>query len=198
MFDWIKNINKEHPEFWKNYLQRFGEQSARYVVISLECTGTNTEKDVILSIGAMAVVNDEILINDNFECVILQYIYMHDHGLSNAAIIESNLPKLSEQQAIEKFLEYIDNAILVGHRIQFEVDMINGVLEKMGGGRLKNQALDIEIMQQKLLETTDDHFTVEDISKAYKLPVDNFQNTIEKSYTIALLFLKLKTRLGFK
>jgi hypothetical protein len=22
MFDWIKNINKEHPEFWKNYLEK--------------------------------------------------------------------------------------------------------------------------------------------------------------------------------
>ena len=198
MFDWIKNINKEHPEFWKNYLQRFGEQSARYVVISLECTGSNIHKDVILSIGAVAVVNDEILINDNFECVILQYIYMHDHGLSNAAIIESKLPKLSEQQAIEKFLEYIDNAILVGHRIQFEVDMINAILEKLGGGRLKNQALDIEIMHQKLLETTDDQFSVEEISKAYKMPTDDLQTTTDKAYTIALLFLKLKSRLGFK
>ena len=198
MFDWIKNINKEHPEFWKNYLKRFGEESSRYVVISLECTGTSTGKDVILSIGAMAVVNDEILINDSFECVILQYIYMHDHGLSNAAIIESKLTKLSEHQAIENFLEYIDNAILVGHRIQFEVDMLNAVLEKMGAGRLKNQALDIEIMQQKLLETTDDQFTVEDISKAYKIPFENFQTTIDEAYAIALLFLKLKTRLGFK
>lgn len=198
MFDWLKNINREHPEFWKNYLQRFGEQSSRYVVISLDCTGTNPEKDVILSIGAVAVVNDEILIVDNFECVILQYIYMHDHGLSNDIIIKSELPKLSEQQAIQNFLDYIDNAILVGHRIQFEVDMLNAVLEKMGGGRLKNQALDIEIMHQKLLETTDDQFTVAEISKAYKLPVQEFQTTIDKAYSIALLFLKLKSRLGFK
>ena len=198
MFDWIKNINKEHPEFWKNYIQKFGEQSARYVVLSLECTGTNPEKDVILSIGAMAVVNDEILINDSFEVVILQYIYMHDHGLSNEAIIKSKLPKSSELESIQNFLEYIDNAILVGHRIQFEVDMLNAVLEKIGGGRLKNQALDIEIMHQKLLETTDDQFSVEEISKAYKLPVEEFQTTIDKAYAIALLFLKLKTRLGFK
>ena len=198
MFDWLKNINKEHPEFWKNYLQRFGEQSARYVVISLDCTGTNPEKDVILTIGATAVVNDEILINDSFEVAILQYIYMHDNGLSNDIIIKSELPKLSEQHAIQNFLEYIDNAILVGHRIQFEVDMLNAVLERMNAGRLKNQALDIEIMHQKLLETTDDQFSVEEISKAYKMPTDDLQSTTDKAYTIALLFLKLKSRLGFK
>ena len=198
MFDWLKNINKEHPEFWKNYLQRFGEQSARYVVISLDCTGTNPEKDVILTIGATAVVNDEILINDSFEVAILQYIYMHDNGLSNDIIIKSELPKLSEQHAIQNFLEYIDNAILVGHRIQFEVDMLNAVLERMNAGRLKNQALDIEIMHQKLLETNDDQFTVEEISKAYKIPIEDLQTTTGKAYTIALLFLKLKSRLGFK
>jgi DNA polymerase-3 subunit epsilon len=23
MLDWLKNINKEHPEFWKNYVSKF-------------------------------------------------------------------------------------------------------------------------------------------------------------------------------
>jgi DNA polymerase-3 subunit epsilon len=54
-----KNINKELPEFWKTYLEI---RSNRYVVISTETTGLNPHKDVILSIGAFAVVDDSIFI----------------------------------------------------------------------------------------------------------------------------------------
>ena len=51
MLDWIKNINKEHPEFWKNYLSKFEKKSQRYVSLSITSTGTNPEKDVILSLS---------------------------------------------------------------------------------------------------------------------------------------------------
>jgi DNA polymerase-3 subunit epsilon len=38
-------------------------------VISTETTGMNPEKDVILSIGAFAVVDDSIFIGDSFEVI---------------------------------------------------------------------------------------------------------------------------------
>ena len=72
MLDWIKNINKENPEFWKTYLSKFNAKSKRFVVISSETTGLNPEKDVILSIGAFAIVNDSIIIGDSYESVLLQ------------------------------------------------------------------------------------------------------------------------------
>ena len=36
MLDWLKNINKEYPEFWKNYISKFDEKSSRFVVLSTE------------------------------------------------------------------------------------------------------------------------------------------------------------------
>jgi DNA polymerase III alpha subunit (gram-positive type) len=60
MLEWIKNINKELPN-WKTYLAKFDKNRIMYVVISTETTGMNPEKDVILSIGAFAV-NDSIFI----------------------------------------------------------------------------------------------------------------------------------------
>ena len=67
MFDWIKSINKEHPEFWKAYLSKFVTKAERYVILSVETTGLNPIKDVILSFGALGVIDDAILIGDNFE-----------------------------------------------------------------------------------------------------------------------------------
>ena len=48
MIDWIKNINKKYPEFWKKYLSTFEEKSNRYVSIALETSGLDAEKDLIL------------------------------------------------------------------------------------------------------------------------------------------------------
>ena len=198
MIDWIKNINKEYPDFWKSYLAKFESKSNRYVVLSTETTGLNPKKDVILSFGAVAVVNDIIRIGDNLEVVILQYKYLHENGLSNEFLIDSKLSKLAEPQAMQALVEYIGNAVLVGHRIHFDIEMINDVLEKMECGKLKNEALDIEIMHQKLMDITNKSFSLEDLIKHYKLTLNEKNSASDDAYSIALLFLKLKSRLGFK
>ena len=198
MLDWIKNINKEHPEFWKLYLAKFESKSNRFVILSTETTGLNSKKDVILSFGAIGVVEDIIRIGDNFEVAILQYKYLHDNGLSNEFLIESKLSKLAEPQAIQALVEYIGNAILVGHRIHFDIEMINDVLEKMECGKLKNEALDVEIMHQKLMDITNKSFSLEDLVKQYKIPLSERNSASDDAYSIALLFVKLKARLGFK
>lgn len=197
MLDWIKNMNKEYPEFWKLYLAKFETKSNRYVILNTETTGLNPKKDVILSFGAIGVTNDIIRIGDNFEVIILQYKYLHDNGLSNEFVIESKLTKLAEYQAIQSLVEYIGNAVLVGHRIHFDIEMINDVLEKMDCGKLKNEALDIEIMHQKLLDITKS-FSLDDLIKHYKIPENERNSASDDAYSIALLFLKLKSRLGFK
>jgi DNA polymerase-3 subunit epsilon len=198
MIGWIKNINKEYPEFWKSYLSKFSGKSNRYVILSTETTGLNATKDVILSFGAIAVVNDNIIIGDNFEVVILQYKFLHDNGLSNEFLIESKQPKLNEIQAIEAFVEYVSNAVLVGHRIHFDIEMINFALEKANCGRLKNEALDIEIMHQKLNDITNKMFSLDDLCKIYKIPQNERVTASDDAYSLAILFLKLKFRLGFK
>lgn len=198
MLDWLKHINKEHPEFWKTYLSKFDSKSKRYVIISTEKTGLNPHKDVILSIGAFAVVNDSILIGDSFETVLLQYKYLHDNQLSNEFIVESKLKKMSEPDAIKAFIAFIENAVLVGHHIDFDVEMINAALEKLDCGRLKNEALDIDIMHRKLNDITDKQFSLDELSQIYKIPKSDRYSSSEDAYRTALLFLKLKSRLGIK
>ncbi len=198
MLDWLKNINKEHSEFWKNYLSKFEKKSNRYVVLSTETSGLNPKKDVILSFGAVGVENDNIHIGDVFEVVIPQYKFLHDNGLSNDFLLESSQPKLSKVQALEMFINFIGNSTLVGHRIHFDIEMINEALEKMSCGRLKNEALDIEIMYKKLYDINDKNFSLDELSHAFKIAKTERISTTDDAYTIALLFLKLKSRLGLK
>lgn len=196
MLDWIKNLNKEYPEFWKLYSSKFENKTNRFVVISTETTGLNPNKDVILSIGAVTVENNTIVVNDSFEVILLQYIFLHDNGLSNEFIVESKLPKLGEPEAIQAFVDFIGNAILVGHRIHFDIEMINEALYKMGCSRIKNEAIDIEVMYRKLIDSTDKQFSVDELCQIFKITKNDRHSSAEDAYTIALLFLKLKSRLG--
>lgn len=198
MLDWLKNINKEYPDFWKTYLSKFEQKSNRYVVFTTETTGLNPDLDIILSIGSFAIVNDKILIGDSFESILLQYKYFHDNGLSNEFILESKMKKMSEPDAIRSFLDYIGNATLIGHHVDFDVDMINSALARLDCGRLKNEALDIDIMYRKLMDINDKQFSLDELSDIFKLPKSYRNSPSEDAYTIALLFLKLKKRLGIK
>ncbi|MDX6182950.1 exonuclease domain-containing protein [Flavobacterium sp. Fl-77] len=198
MLDWLKNINKEHPEFWKNYLTKFDSKPNRFVVLSTETSGLNPDKDVILSVGAFAIVEDAIIIKDSFESVLLQYQFLQDHQLSNDFIIDSKIKKLTEPEAIESLIDFIGNAVLVGHHINFNIEMLNEALERLDCGRLRNEALDVEMMYRKHKDITDKEFTLDDLCEIYKIPKSDRPSTSENAYRIALLFLKLKSRLGIK
>ena len=198
MIDWLKNINKEHPEFWKEYLSKFDKKSKRFVILSTETSGLNAGKDVILSIGSFAVIDNSIIIGDSFEAVLLQYKFLHDNGLSNEFIVESKMKKLGEPEAIKLLIDYIGNAVLVGHHIDFDVEMINAALERLDCGRLKNEALDIDVMYRKLQDINNKQFSLDELSAIYNLPKSDRNSSSEDAYRIALLFLKLKSRLGIK
>jgi DNA polymerase-3 subunit epsilon len=196
MLDWIKNINKEYPEFWKLYLSKFDKKSKRFVVLSTETSGLSLEKDVVLSIGAFSVINNSIIIADSFETILAQYKFFHDNGISNEFTLETKMRKLGEPEAIKAFLEFIGNSVLVGHHIDFDVEMINVALERLGCGRLKNEALDIDVMHRKLTDINNKQFSLEELCDIYKIPQSDRNSSTEDAYKIALLFLKLKSRLG--
>lgn len=198
MLDWLKNINKEYPDFWKDYLTKFETKPNRFVVLSTETSGLNPDKDVILSLGAFSVVDDGIVIKDNFESVLLQYKYLQDNGLSNEFIIESKMIKMPEPDAIEAFINFLRNAILVGHHINFDIEMLNSALERLDCGRIKNEALDVDVMYRKLMDVNDKQFSLDDLCEIYKIPKSDRNSSAEDAYRIALLFLKLKSRLGIK
>ncbi|TDE00641.1 3'-5' exonuclease [Flavobacterium sandaracinum] len=198
MLDWLKNINKEQPEFWKNYVSKFEKKSSRFVVLSTETSGLNSDKDVILSIGSFAVIDNSIVIADSFEAVLLQYKFLHDNGLSNEFLVESKMKKLGEPDAIKACIDFIGNSTLVGHHIDFDVEIINAALERLDCGRLKNEALDIDVMHRKLNDINDKQFSLDELCTAYNIPKSDRNSAAEDAYKTALLFLKLKSRLGIK
>ena len=174
MFDWIKNINKPSPEFWKNYLEKFEKKSDRYVILRLESVIKLNSKQI--NIACISILNDCIVVKDSLEITVSE---------NETGIV-----------AIENFINYIENATLIGHKIYLEIEILNDILYKMNCGRLKNDVLDIEIMHTKLNEISDKEFSIQELLQLYKLEKSTQHSASDYAFSIALLFLKLKTKLG--
>lgn len=196
MLDWLK-INKDYPGFWKEYLHKFEHKSRRFVVFSIETTGLDTEKDVILSIGAVGIENNNVVVKDSFEAIIFQEKFNLEVAIKNGILKGDGDEKLSEAEAIAKFVEYLGNAVLVGHRIHFDIAMINQALEKLHCGKLKNEALDVEVMFQKWKQLPEDkQFSLDELSASFKISKSDRHTASGDAFIISMLFLRLKQRLG--
>lgn len=197
MLDWLKkSLQKDYPQFYIDYLSKFDKKSTRFVVLSTITTGMDSEKDVMLAIGAVTVQENAILIGDSFEVVLLQYVHNHNNGFSNEFIIESKQPKLSEKEAVISFVDFIGNAILIGHHVDFDVSIINEALKKLNCGRLRNEALDIEVMYKKWKEiSSEKQISIDELASVLKINDQERFSASEDAYMIGLLFLKLKSKL---
>jgi DNA polymerase-3 subunit epsilon len=195
MLQWLNN--NKYPEFWKNYLSNFKDKSNKYVVLSIESTGLNTSKDVILAFSAVTVNADRITIREALELYI-SYSKSEIDIDPNDFLVVSKIEKKTEREAIELIVNYIGNATLIGHRVNQDIELINASLSKFDCGSLKNEALDIEIMYNKVKETIEKKHTLEDMCKALSVPLNERNSVADDTFSIALLFLKLKTILKIK
>ncbi len=116
------------------------DAGVRFVVFDLECTGTNPDRDRIVSIGAIAVRNGEIWMADTHEAVVrVQDITpaVLVHGITPGES-ESGLP---EEAAVSSFLDYIGPSVLVGHHVGFDCRILRSAGARIGRS-LGNASLD--------------------------------------------------------
>lgn len=194
MLQWLNN---KYPEFWKKYISSFKEKSDRYVVLSIESTGLNTSKDVILAISAVTIMNNRMIVKDALELYI-SHTKSEIEINQNEFLLVSKVAKKAESEAIELLINFIGNATIIGHRVYQDIELLNASLSKLGCGKLKNEALDIEIMFNKVKDTIDKKYALEEMSTYFSVPVNDRISVADDTFSITILFLKLKTILKIK
>lgn len=137
------------PALLGNYLQHF-EQTfteetpsglVRFVVLDSETTGLDPRKDRLITIGAVGVVGGEILLDDVFDAL-LQVQYNSAAVTVHGVTREESMGGITEPEALERFLAYLKDGVIVGHHIGHDVATLNAGYERHWGFSLKNRSLD--------------------------------------------------------
>lgn len=113
----------------------------RFVVLDSETTGLDPRKDRLITIGAVAVQHGEIVLEDSFESLI-KVAYNTSAVTVHGITREDALKGVEEPEALQAFLKYLDDGVIVGHHIGHDVDMLNAGYERHFGFRMKNRFLD--------------------------------------------------------
>lgn len=185
-WSWIKKFTGDNPKFWEDYIDSFDSNSKdrkKNIVIHCNTSGININTDEILSIAAIEVENNQIIVKNFIELDFKQTVSIDKNNL------ESNV--------IVILLDFIKNATLVGYNMNFTIEMINTILEKSNLGSLKNQYIDVELMHQKLIDfSSDKSINFDDLCDLYKIEKNGRHTTSGDVYITAILFLKMNKKLN--
>lgn len=195
-FEWLTGST---PQFWKNYLTLFESENTarqkRYVVFDMEATGLDGKDDTILSIGAIALHDNAIAIGDFFS-VSLNDKNARAKSVALGGALDSDSESVVEAEAMIQFLNFVKDAVLVGHNVNLDIEMINQALKRLELGRLKNELMDTNVLFQRWKGVSEESpFTVDEICDVLKIEKPDRHTAWGNAYTTALIFLKLKQKL---
>ncbi len=116
--------------------------TVRFVALDCETTGTDAERDRIITMGAVTVCGGEIRLDEQFEAI-LQVSHNTSAVLVHGVTAEQAAREgLTEEAAMRVFLEYLGASVIVGHHIGFDVTVISRACERCFGVALANRWID--------------------------------------------------------
>lgn len=194
---------KQYPKFWKDHLEKvngnkkYGNyENIRFVVIDTETTGFDFYKDRILCIGGVAIKNNKILISDSFEIYIKQDVFNKEtvkiHGIRR----NGDEIKVTEEEALIQFINYLDDAVIVAHHTSFDIGMINQALKRLNVGPIKSRLLDTNYLHKKLSGTNPYKklCSLDDLCEIYNVKMHDRHTALGDALLTAYIFLKITSK----
>lgn len=139
-----------------------------YVAIDLETTGLSAKTDKIIEIGAVKVIDGEVV--DKYETLINPGVYILQRitevtGITNEMVKDA--PYISEK--IGELIEFIGELPLLGHNLLFDYSFVKRAainqgysFEKIGVDTLKIARVRLKDLESKRLDFLCAHYGIED------------------------------------
>jgi DNA polymerase-3 subunit epsilon len=126
-------------------------EKARFVVFDTETTGFDCGKDLVISIGAIALDGLQINVEDSFEVLVRRESVGDCEAVTTHGLLLRDLHEgCDENDAVTGFLKYIRNSVLVAQHADFDVAMINRMLKQRYRIELFNQVIDTASLAKRL------------------------------------------------
>lgn len=167
------------------------------IFLDIETNGLNENEDDIIEIGGVKVVGEKLEIFQN----LIKTKGKIPHEITKlTGITTEDLDNGNElKEVLKSFLEFIEESIIIGYNVNFDIKFINKNLENLGLSRITNKIYDLmdfvkkdnQFLEDYKLQTalqgygikkTVPHRALEDAKLCYELStkVNKFQRFIEK------------------
>lgn len=174
---------------------------ASYVVVDTELTGLNPANDSIVSIGGIRMSGGRIDLGKQFYCLVKPDTAMRAESIVVHEITPSEVkdePLIDRM--IEKFMEFCDDHIIVGHFISIDLQFLNKAVKRRHGQILENMVVDTSVLHEWIMQHNGDSFRrignatgkkdLFSLAKKYKVPVSEAHNALMDAFVTAQLFQK--------
>ncbi|WP_427872919.1 3'-5' exonuclease [Flavobacterium sp. MMS24-S5] len=194
--------------FWKKeennlFDENITIEETRFVVLDTETTGFDYENDRILCIGALVLQNGIINVQESFEVYLEQDHYDKSTAQIHGILKDLLIKRPTELEALQQFLDFLGDSIIIAHHTIFDVTMINRALERNGLPHLTNQTLDTAYLYKKTLIQSHlferkDHYTLDDLADKFDISKKDRHTALGDAYITAIAFLKIVKKLREK
>lgn len=113
----------------------------RFVALDTETTGLDARRDRIITIGAVAVIDGEIRLDDCFE-VLLPIAYNNSSVTVHGITRDESQSGTDEEVALAEFVRWLGDAVIVGHHIGHDITALSFATERHFGAPLTNRSVD--------------------------------------------------------
>jgi DNA polymerase-3 subunit epsilon len=199
MWFWKKKFNN-YPKFYNRYLEKIRDEgfSTNLVCFDLETTGLDYKTTEVLSFGGVQIKNSKIKTTDSLQC-----FFHSTSSLNQSTIIHEIIPHKDSKSIADQLpaiLTFISNYRILGHFVEFDVNIINRELKKIGLPKLRNPTLDTLKIALKydgvhnIQYAKKDEYTLFSLAKRFELEMQHTHNALEDAYVTALLYLHLQLK----
>jgi DNA polymerase III subunit epsilon len=197
MLAFLTNLQKKRLKD-RNFEFLFDKnENNEMVVFDTETTGLNPKKDEIISIGAIKIKENKILMNKKFHIFIKPKEDINEQSIKIHQIRNIDIQDAYNiQKGVESFLHFIGSRPLIGYHLQFDVAMINKYINPLLGITLPNRQIEVAKLYRKkrankALEGFID-LSFDAIMKDLSLPIFGKHDAINDSIMTAMIYIKLK------
>ncbi|PIF62252.1 PolC-type DNA polymerase III [Flavobacterium sp. ZE23DGlu08] len=195
LFDLLGKSEKSSDEELLNDID-----AVRFVVLDTETTGFDYTTDRILCIGAIVLQNNTIPINGSFEVYIQQEHYDQATAKIHGILKEFVIDRPTELEALQQFLDFLGDSIIIAHHTIFDITMINKALERNGLPELKNKTLDTAVLYKKTLLVSNllerkENYSLDELADKFDISKKDRHTAMGDAYITAIAFLKILNKL---
>lgn len=174
------------------------EPPSRPGLVSLDCetTGLDPKKDEIISIGAVRIIDNQILTSERLELKLkpekrIGAEAIKVHQLRNCDVEDG----LEPIEAMKQLLAFIGSSPILGYYLEFDMVLINRLVQPWLGVRLPNQQLELSalyydqkigLIPQKRLD-----LRLSSICTELNVPELGAHDAYTDALTVAIAYVKL-------